>query len=266
MRAVICFRRAGGIKRDSRETESSFGRTFHVFLWESPDLPTLLLGWPGAAPRRVLGLEPAQQSWSVASVAEGMGAEDLAMARYAAGDDAALAIVYDAIAPRLHGYLRRRTQDASLCDDLVQKTFLQMHRARSTFVTGALVAPWAFAIAKRLLIDASRTRSRQRARFSDGVDGALDVASGEPDAEDFLAAKELGTRAAAVLQGMPKNQRDAFLLLRVDGLSVVEAAEVLGTTVSAVKLRAHRAYKVLADALGDLNVSGGTDPMEGAGE
>ena len=52
---------------------------------------------------------------------------------------------------------------------------------------------------------------------------------------------------------MPPAQREAFLLIRVDGLSVVEAAEVLGTTVSAVKLRAHRAYKALADSLGDLN-------------
>lgn len=186
------------------------------------------------------------------------------MARYARGEDAALAIVYDAIAPRLYGYLLRRVRDASLCEDLVQKTFLQMHRARATFAPGSLVAPWAFAIAKRLLIDAGRARTRLRARFSDNADGVDEVASSAPDAEDHLAAKELGQRAMAVLQEMPQNQREAFLLIRIDGLSIIEAAEVLGTTVSAVKLRAHRAYKALTDALGDASIPGGEEPMEGA--
>lgn len=177
------------------------------------------------------------------------------MARYAAGDDGALAIVYDAVAPRIYAYVLRRLGDASLSEDVMQKTFLHMHRARATFVPGSLVAPWAFSIAKRVLIDAARSRTRHHSRFVAGPDGAeiAEALSSEPDAESHVAARELGERAAALLEKMPSNQRDAFLLMRVDGLSVVEAAEVLGTTVSAVKLRAHRAYKTLADAMGDFN-------------
>jgi len=54
-----------------------------------------------------------------------------------------------------------------------------------------------------------------------------------------------------VLAKLPQSQRQAFELIKNEGLSVAEAAQVLGTTVAAVKLRAHRAYEALRGALGD---------------
>jgi len=78
---------------------------------------------------------------------------DAAMERYARGDEAAFAELYDAIAPRLLGFLRKATRDASAAEDLMQQTLLHMHRARGSFIPGAPVLPWAFAIARRLLTD-----------------------------------------------------------------------------------------------------------------
>jgi RNA polymerase sigma-70 factor (ECF subfamily) len=52
------------------------------------------------------------------------------------------------------------------------------------------------------------------------------------------------------LSRLPETQRVAFELLRVDGLSHDEAAEALGTTVNAVKLRAFRAYSAIRAVLG----------------
>src|SRR5205814_9797676 len=95
------------------------------------------------------------------AAAERLSTADRAMARYASGDDAAFGDVYDAVAPALHRYLARRTRDAALTDDLVQHTFLKMHRNRHHFHDGAEVMPWAFAIGIRLLID--RVRRDQRA-------------------------------------------------------------------------------------------------------
>src|SRR5262245_63326335 len=83
-------------------------------------------------------------------------AGDAAMERYAAGDDAAFEALYDALADRLYAYVRRHVPDPHVCDDLVQETFLRMHRARGTFMTGAAVLPWAFAIARRLVVDRVR--------------------------------------------------------------------------------------------------------------
>ena len=57
---------------------------------------------------------------------------------------------------------------------------------------------------------------------------------------------------SAELEKLPENQRVAFELIKQEGLSVAEAAQTLGTTVAAVKLRAHRAYEALRAALADF--------------
>jgi RNA polymerase sigma-70 factor (ECF subfamily) len=61
------------------------------------------------------------------------------------GVEAAFAELYDAIAPRLLGFLRKATRDPFSAEDLMQQTLLHMHRARGSFITGAPVMPWAFA-------------------------------------------------------------------------------------------------------------------------
>ena len=83
------------------------------------------------------------------------------MERYAAGDDAAFPSVYDAVAPRLYGYLLRQTRDRARAEDLLQQTMLHIPRARVRFIAGAEVMPWAFAIARRLLLDWLRRNRRE---------------------------------------------------------------------------------------------------------
>ncbi len=174
---------------------------------------------------------------------------DVAMERYAAGDDAAYAAVYDALAPRLYGYLVRQTRETARAEDILQQTLLQIHRARASFIPGAEVMPWAFAIARRLLVDSVRRGRRE-----------LLSADGEPDpgpskdagADEIVQARQLARRLDAELQKLPPAQRVAFELVKNEGLSMAEAAQVLGTTVAAVKLRAHRAYEALRTALGDV--------------
>jgi len=181
---------------------------------------------------------------------------DSAMERYAAGDDAAFALVYDGLAPRLYGYLVRQTRDRARAEDLLQQTLLHMHRARDRFIPGAEVTPWAFAIARRLVIDASRRAKHEVLADRDGQPDA--GASDAPGADELVQARELAVRVERVLAGLPSSQRTAFQLIKQEGLSVAEAAQVLGTTVAAVKLRAHRAYEALRAALGDaLEPEGG---------
>src|SRR5204862_7652843 len=92
---------------------------------------------------------------------------DLAMARYGAGDDAAFADVYDVVAPPLERYLLKHSRDRALSEDLLQQTFLKMHRHRGAFLPGSAVMPWAFAIALRLLIDRIRRRRREARVIAD---------------------------------------------------------------------------------------------------
>ena len=179
---------------------------------------------------------------------------DIAMERYAAGDDAAFATVYDGLAPRLYGFLLRQTRDKTRAEDILQQTLLQIHRARDRFLPGAEVTPWAFAIARRLLVDSVRRGKREVLTDDGDPDPGKDRG---PAADELVQARELAQRIEGVLAKLPQSQRMAFELIKNEGLSVAEAAQVLGTTVAAVKLRAHRAYEALRSALGD--VIGGLD-------
>jgi len=190
------------------------------------------------------------------------------MTRYAAGDDAAFATVYDELSPRLYGFLVRQTRDVARAEDVLQQTFLQIHRARATFVPGAEVLPWAFAIARRLMIDSFRRGYREVAEDPQARD---DRPALDPRADDLVQAQELASRIQRELARLPETQRVAFELVKQEGLSLAEAAQVLGTTVAAVKLRAHRAYEalraVLGDVLGDVgSAANATRPASGKRE
>jgi RNA polymerase sigma-70 factor, ECF subfamily len=178
-------------------------------------------------------------SWSSAA--------DRAMDLYADGNAEAFEIVYDAVAPRLQSFVRRRTHNLPLTDDIVQQVFLHMHRARSTFVRGAAVQPWAFAIARRLIAEALRCQ-RDKPAFESLEEQRLTTTTLPP--EDQLVAREAARQLASGLEQIPRTQREVFELLKEDGLSLKQAAGRLGISVTAVKLRAHRAIKTLRSVLG----------------
>jgi RNA polymerase sigma-70 factor (ECF subfamily) len=169
------------------------------------------------------------------------------MDRYAAGDDAAFADVYEDVAPRLFGWLRRRVRDVTVVEDLVQQTLLQIHRGRSSFIPGAALTPWAFAILRRLLIDKMRRDKRQVpvTHDADAPEPAVDARPAE-----LLDAHRMAHRVSEVLARLPEGQRLAFELVRQDGMSLAEAAEMLDTTVPAMKSRLHRVYEELRRELG----------------
>jgi RNA polymerase sigma-70 factor (ECF subfamily) len=115
--------------------------------------------------------------------------------------------------------------------------------------------PWAFAIARRLVIDLVRRERRApqiAVRSGADVVNFVDLASEDDHAvEDH----ELERLFACALARLPEAQRVVFELLKRDGLTLAEVAQVLGVTVTAVKLRAHRAYVALRTALGDHAVA-----------
>ena len=165
-----------------------------------------------------------------------------AMDRYAMGDLAAFEVLYDGLAPRLRAMLRRRHCDAALTEDLIQQTFLRMHAARGHYCRGQEVVPWAFAIARRLMIDAWRRSRREHGRPERTTVATL---SGP---EEDLIADEIARRLARTIDELPPLHREAFDLVKMDGLTIEETAQVLGTTVNAIKLRIHRAYQSLRSA------------------
>jgi RNA polymerase sigma-70 factor (ECF subfamily) len=177
---------------------------------------------------------------------------DAAMDRYASGDGEAFSVLYDLLAPRLYGFLLRQTRDPSRAEDLVQQTMLNIHCARGRFIRGAPVIPWAFAIARRLLIDETRKNRLEAPRSNDsrGGDPLEGAVAKDPPADDQVQWSQLARMIRRELDRLPESQRVAFELVKHEGLTHAQAADVLGTTVMAVKLRAHRTYEALRAALG----------------
>jgi RNA polymerase sigma-70 factor (ECF subfamily) len=175
-----------------------------------------------------------------------------AMDRYACGDARAFAEIHRALRPRLLAFLTRMTGGAALADDLTQETFLRLHRARATFAKAGAVLPWAYTIARNVYIDhvrSARQRSEERLPSDPGAEPA-DPSAG--DAEANAIASETARAVERVLAAIPRSQREAFVLIRYEGLSVQDAAAVLGATETAVKLRAFRAYEALRGELDAL--------------
>jgi RNA polymerase sigma-70 factor (ECF subfamily) len=182
---------------------------------------------------------------------EGEQLNDL-MRRYGRGEDMAFGPLYEMMAPRLHRFCHRLAAAGADADDLFQETFLRVHRARATYMTGGNALHWAFAIARSVC----RDRLRYRRRRPEDLGSANDVTeddrllagdSERPEAE--LLAHALAQVVRLELGKMSEKNRVAYVLIREEGLTVKEAAATLGTTADVVKKRAHRAYEQLRIAV-----------------
>ena len=116
------------------------------------------------------------------------------MDRYAGGEDAAFGDLYDLLAPRLYGYLLRQTRNSARAEDVLQQTFLQMHCARGRFIPGADVVPWAFAIARRLMIDGMRRGKREVLSSHEEESIGAELVAGGLSADDKVHAKQIAAR------------------------------------------------------------------------
>lgn len=156
------------------------------------------------------------------------------------GDQEAYRCLLDGVQPLIHRYLKRRLRDEEAVADVAQDILLTLHRVRHTFEPGRTFEPWLYSIARSRFIDHLRRRRRR---------GDLEVC--EEDSPEAVANGQTAgwEQVLELLESLPETQREAFALLQLEGLSVEEASQRAGVTVSALKVRAHRAYGALRRAL-----------------
>ena len=183
---------------------------------------------------------------------EGLSAVDLAMHRYADGNDAAFTEVYRALAPRLEMFLRRLGCSPDIADDLAQETFLRMHHARGSFARGKQVAPWAYAIARNCFISHARSGKAKLARASVDAEQVELSAGAGSSVEQETIARQSAEVVSRALERMTPARREAFVLLRYEGMSVADAAQIVGISEGALKIRAFHAYEILRGALAGM--------------
>ena len=175
------------------------------------------------------------------------------MAAAQRGDQQAYERLLRELLPAVRAFVRHLLRDDASTEDVVQNVLLQIHRARHTYRPERPFGPWLRAISRNAALDALRARVRRGRREVAGLEpeqaeamaGAAAFAQTMPEREERLVPPLRDALAA-----LPASQREALLLLHVEELSVREAAERVGTTPGALKLRAHRALQALRAALG----------------
>ena len=163
------------------------------------------------------------------------------MERMQQGDSEACRALLDDIGPSVMQFLRRRVADANELDDAYQEVLMALFEARHTYEPGRPLEPWLFAIARNIAADHVRRRW-SRASWEELVDTLPERAEYDPPS----SPPDLGEALAK----LPRAQREAFAMLKLEGLSLEGAAERAGVSVGALKVRAHRAYKTLRKLIG----------------
>jgi RNA polymerase sigma-70 factor (ECF subfamily) len=169
--------------------------------------------------------------------------DEILMAAYQAGSEAAFAELYERHAGSVYGFLVRRLGDASLAQDLYQEAFLRLHRARATYDPARPFRAWLFGIVHNLLTDALRSRSRapagEAATAATRAQAAIDA--GSPEA--LTAARESTSALGRALSSLPSEEATVLILARLEGLSYDDIGTILGRSAAATKQLAYRALK-----------------------
>lgn len=138
---------------------------------------------------------------------------------------------------RLRPYVARRVTSAADVDDVLQETFIRIHRGLPALADGERFGPWVYRIAANAVADHLRSRARHPT--------AATESGGEPNAEwggepDEHLEEELAECVALFVARLPSPYREAITLTELQGLTQKDAAELLDVSVSGMKSRVQR--------------------------
>lgn len=179
------------------------------------------------------------------------------MLRVAGGDDAAFEPLVRRMLPRLLGYFRRLGADASIAEDCAQEVFMKVFRARTGYTARAKFTTYLFHVARNHWIDVYRHRKAGPGMISaevlrgdsdeDGPRREFEGSGPAPDADAGQAELIAALRRAVAALG--EEQREVFVLARVETLRYQEISDILGIPVGTVKSRMHAAWRQIRSHL-----------------
>lgn len=167
------------------------------------------------------------------------------MARAQDGNGAAYARLLTEVTPYLRHLCAKRRRQISDVEDAVQDILLTLHAIRATYDPARPFGPWLLAIANRRLVDRIRRLSRHHSRET-ALMPEHETAANSVAARDEAA--DLGALATAI-EALPEGQKRAIKMLKLNELSLNEAAAASGLSVAALKVATHRAISRLREIL-----------------
>ncbi len=147
--------------------------------------------------------------------------------------------------PRLRRFAAGLARDPSEADDLCQMTIERAIRRRWQWQEGTRLDSWMYRIMRNCWIDEARASNRRQQTFVDEEQGAGVGGSGGQEARAELHDVD------AALARLPAEQREAVILVMVEGWSYKEAAEIVGCPVGTLNSRLVRGRDALLTHLGE---------------
>ncbi|MCC7508569.1 MAG: sigma-70 family RNA polymerase sigma factor [Planctomycetes bacterium] len=178
------------------------------------------------------------------------------MKRVAKGDDEAFRQLFERHHRLAYSVIYRHIGVQSAAEDLVQEAFLRVYRNAAKWEPSAKFSTWLYTVVSNLCLNYKRDRARDKLRLvsgnEDGGNPLEQLASAsEPDVEAMDAQDRTRIIQAAIAE-LPENQRMALILSRYEDKSYEEVAEIMETTVAAVKSLTSRARETLRQKLARL--------------
>jgi RNA polymerase sigma-70 factor (ECF subfamily) len=164
------------------------------------------------------------------------------MTRYQRGDFSAATDLVERMSPQLHRFFLAQAQSRTDADDLLQETWLRIHKVRHTYRPGEPALPWFYAIARHVRVDHYRksVRTAVGERQLEAMSKEVATVPKESDHADGLNA---------LLAPLSESQREVIEMLKVAGMSLEEVARATSSSVGSVKQKVHRAYKKLRETM-----------------
>lgn len=174
-------------------------------------------------------------------------AEDPLALRIASGDIAAIADAYELHNSAVRGFARRLVGDDAVAEDLVHEVFLTLPSAVKSFRHGSTLRTFLISIAVNHARHHVRAAGRRRAALARL--GEEPTPQAPPTPEDDVSRKRLAMALSRALDGLPVDQRVAFVLCAVEERASSEVAQIVGVPEATVRTRLFHAKKKLREML-----------------
>jgi RNA polymerase sigma-70 factor (ECF subfamily) len=172
------------------------------------------------------------------------------------------------------GFIRRQLASPEECQEVLQETYLAVHKGLAGFKGESKLTTWMFSLAHHKICDriADRHRSHQElteermaALSTEGADGGLAGATAWDAPPDRLSARNaVEALIGKAIEALPEQARRIYHLRDVEGLSGEEAASVTGMTPENVRVQLHRARRKIVEWVQEKMAGAGAAPGPGA--